>query len=172
MTDNVGIQLCNFENTYFAKENDTTVGFRTITGLPYLGCDYHDFSKPLGKIMFCSGIEEELLAVGKALREHELAEKFDFIRSERSLFEILPKGVNKGLAIKNLSEYLKVDIKNTVGIGDYDNDVAMLKTAGLGVAVANASPAALAAADVVTVSNEEHAIAKVIEDLDKLLLRG
>jgi len=42
----------------------------------------------------------------------------------------------------------------------------MLKTAGIGIAVANASPAAKAAADLVTVSNEENAIAKIIYDLE------
>ena len=42
----------------------------------------------------------------------------------------------------------------------------MLKAAGLGVAVANATPEAKAAADLVTVSNEEHAIAKIISDIE------
>jgi hydroxymethylpyrimidine pyrophosphatase-like HAD family hydrolase len=42
----------------------------------------------------------------------------------------------------------------------------MFRTAGLGIAVANACPAALEAADAVTVSNEEHAIARVISDLE------
>lgn len=51
-------------------------------------------------------------------------------------------------------------------IGDYNNDVAMLKRAGVGIAVSNASPAALKAADYVTVSNEDHAIARVISDLE------
>ena len=51
-------------------------------------------------------------------------------------------------------------------IGDYNNDIPMLIAAGVGIAVANACPAALAAADVVTVSNEEHALARVIADIE------
>ena len=92
--------------------------------------------------------------------------KFDFIRSERTLFEILPKGVDKSLSLKKISEHLKIDISHTVAIGDYDNDVAMIRAAGLGVAVSNASPSAIAAADLVTVSNDEHAIARVIFDIE------
>ena len=42
----------------------------------------------------------------------------------------------------------------------------MLRAAGLGITVANSSPLALAAADLVTVSNEEHAIADVIYGLE------
>ena len=161
----VGIQLCAFDKTYFAKENVTTARHRLITGIPNYTCDYRSFSEPIGKVMFCTDIEEEIRAVERELRGHSLAREFDFIRSERSLFEVLPKGVNKGLGLRKLAEYLGVDMKNTVAVGDYDNDAAMLKEAGLGVAVANASPAALAAADKVTVSNEEHALAKIISEL-------
>lgn len=164
---NVGLQICGFENTYFAKENDITIRFREITGLENIACDYKTFNLPIGKIIFCTGIEEEILLIEKLLKSHKLAHKFDFIRSERTLYEILPKGVNKALAFKNLANYLKVDFGKTIAIGDYDNDASMLKFAGLGVAVANASALAKESADLVTVSNEENAIAKIIYDLDK-----
>ena len=161
----VGIQLCCFNKTCFAKENDTTVRFRKTTGLPKVSCDYRDFHEPMGKILFCSDLEDELLAVKRALLESELSEKFDFIRSERSLFEILPKGANKGLALNKLSEYLEIGMAKTVAIGDYDNDASMLKAAGVGIAVSNASEKAKSAADIITVSNEENAIARVIYDI-------
>ncbi len=166
----VGIQLCGFDKTYFAKENSTTVRFRQITGLPNITCDYRSFDLPIAKIMFCTDIENEIIAVEKALREHKCADKFDFIRSERTLFEILPKGVNKGLSIEKLSEYLKIGISKIIAVGDYDNDVAMLRAAGCGIAVSNASRSAIDAADIVTVSNEEHAISKIIYDLEKGIL--
>ena len=168
---NVGIQLCCFDKTCFAKENSTTVRFREITGLPNIQCNYNSFHEPIGKVIFCTDVERELLAVEAALKSHEIADSFDYIRSERSLFEILPKGVNKGLALTKLAEHLRVDMAKTIAIGDYDNDASMLKAAGLGIAVANASKAALDAADVITVSNEEHAIAKVIYDLEAKRLK-
>ena len=162
----VGIELCAFYNTYFAKESSATVIHRARTSLPYIPCDYKGFDLPLGKIMFCSEDADEIQGVERELRSHPLAEKFDFIRSERTLFEILPKGVDKSLSLKKIAEYLGVDISHTVAIGDYDNDAAMLREAGVGVAVANASPMALSSADIVTVSNEEHAIARVIYDIE------
>ena len=117
-------------------------------------------------MLFGTEDEDEMAAISKTLREHPLADNFDFIRSERTLFEILPKGVHKGLALSKLVDHLGMDIGRTVAIGDYDNDVGMLGVARHGIAVANASPAAKAAADRLTVSNEDHAIAKVIYDIE------
>jgi Cof subfamily protein (haloacid dehalogenase superfamily) len=162
----IGIQVCCFDKTYFAEENEMTQKFRKRTGLPNLICNYRDVKEPIGKIIFSSEDSDELSAIEKVLISHPLADGFDFIRSERTLLEILPKGVTKGLALIKLSEYLNVDINSTIAIGDFDNDVAMLKTAKLGIAVSNASRAALDVADYVTVSNEENAIAAVIHDLE------
>ena len=162
----VGIQLCGLDKTYFAKENETMEIFRRRTGLPNCICDYRKADFIVAKIIFGSEKNEEILEIEKILRSHPLAERFDFVRSEKTLFEMLPKGINKGVALGKLVEYLGIDPKRTVAVGDYDNDVGMLKTAGIGVAVSNASESALKAADFVTVSNEEHAIASVIHDIE------
>ncbi len=163
----VGIQVCSFDNTYFSKENARMKSFRGETGLPNLVRHYLDVDEPIGKIIFGSDCEDELLMVERTLREHTLAPKFDFIRSERTLFEILPKGTHKGVALDKLIEYLCVEREKTVAIGDYNNDVGMLRAAGCGIAVANASAEAIAAADIVTVSNEQSAVARVIYDLEE-----
>lgn len=163
----VGIQVCCFDKTYFAKENEVMASFRKATNVPNVVCRYRDVDEPIGKILFGTDSEEEMQTLEKMLRSHPLADNFDFVRSERTLFEILPKGVHKGLALEKLVDYLGIDIKKSIGIGDYNNDVGMFKTAGLGIAVANASPMALAAADLVTVSNEEHAMARVIYDIER-----
>ena len=51
---------------------------------------------------------------------------------------------------------MNIDKKKTIAIGDYDNDIPMLRLAGLGIAVSNASENAKKVADLITVSNEEH----------------
>ena len=165
----VGIQTSTFGPIYFSRENEVLHHFRAVTGLPNLVRHWREVDEPLAKILFGIKTEEELFAVERALRAHPLASEFQFIRSETYLFEILPRGMHKGVALGKLMEHLGTDPALTVAIGDYDNDVGMLRTARLGVAVANASPAARAAADHVTVSNEEHAVARVIEDLPHLL---
>ena len=162
----VGIHVCTFEKTYFSKDNRAMEIFRQRTGLPNLVCPYREVKEPIAKILFGIDDEQELGDVMKTLREHPDAKNYDLVRSENWLFEILPKGVNKGLALSKLVEHLGVDPKRTVGIGDYNNDIGLFKSAAVGIAVSNACEEALEAADFVTVSNEEHAIAQVIYDIE------
>lgn len=161
----MGIQINTFYHTYFCKENLAMEYFRKITNLPNLTCHYKEVTEPIAKIVFGTLEEMEILQLQEALLSHPLADRFDFIRSEKSLFEILPKGIGKGTAIQKLVQHLKLDSRKTIAIGDYNNDISMFHAAGVGVAVSNACKEALSAADYITVSNEEHAIAKLIYDL-------
>ena len=165
---NVGHQINTFDKVYFSKENSIMERFRRVTGAPNYQRAYTDFdNEPVGKVIFGIETEEELLGVKQALAEHRLADQFDFIRSERTLYEILPKGVGKGLAIKGLVDYLGIDPERTIAVGDYNNDISMFKAAGISIAVNNAPPEAKAAARFMTVSNNEHAVARVIYDIEK-----
>ena len=167
----LGIQVNTFYKVYFCRENETMVNFRAVTNLPNLVCPYWEVPEAFAKIVFGSESPSDVAALEHLLRTHALADGFDFIQSEPTLFEILPKGVGKGVAITQLAKHLGVDPTHTVAIGDYNNDISMFEAAGLGVAVANASPDARAAADCITVSNEEHAIARVIADLERGVYR-
>lgn len=162
----VGIQVCSFYKTFFCKENEVTVNFRRLTGLSYLPGDYRNINEPKGKVLFCCAREEEILGVEAALRAHPLAENYSFVRSEKKLFEILPKGVNKGLSLAKLIDHLQLKDNKTIAIGDYNNDIGMFRAARYGIAVSNACQAAKDAADRITVSNEQHAIAQVIRDIE------
>lgn len=168
----LGIQVNTFHKTYFCRENKTMEDFRRATDLENLVCHYNDVKEPVAKIIFGSEREEDIKEIEKLLKSHPLACNFDFIRSEKTLYEILPKGIGKGVSVTKLCEHLKVDVKRSVAIGDYNNDISMFKAAGVGIAVSNACKEALEAADLVTVSNEDNAIAKVIYDIEKGLYKG
>lgn len=162
----IGIQVCTLERTYFCRENSAMERFRRLTGVPNLTADYRAVKEPVGKIMFGDENGENIERLQKILTSHPMAKDFGFIRSERTLFEILPKGISKGTVLEKMAQLLDIDMRKTVAVGDYNNDAAMLKAAGIGIAVANAVSEAKAAADRITVSNEEHAIARIIADLD------
>lgn len=168
----LGIQVNTFHKTYFCRENKTMEDFRRATDLENLVCHYNDVKEPVAKIIFGSEREEDIKAIEKLLKSHPLACNFDFIRSEKTLYEILPKGIGKGVSVTKLCEHLKVDVKRSVAIGDYDNDISMFKAAGVGIAVSNACKEALEAADLVTVTNEDNAIAKVIYDIERGFIRA
>ena len=57
-----------------------------------------------------------------------------------------------------------ISLDNTVAVGDNLNDLSMIKAAGVGVAVGNADKRLKDAADYVTVTNNECAVAEIIEE--------
>jgi Cof subfamily protein (haloacid dehalogenase superfamily) len=79
------------------------------------------------------------------------------------ILEVLPPGASKGTGLRRLLDELGIDPARVMAIGDGENDVEMLRLAGIGVAVGNAMPVAKAAADVVVGSNNDDGVAEAIE---------
>jgi Cof subfamily protein (haloacid dehalogenase superfamily) len=73
--------------------------------------------------------------------------------STDGIFDIMAAGVSKGEALCRLAADLRINPADIVAIGDNDNDESMLAAAGLGIAMANATPAALAASQIVTLAD-------------------
>ena len=162
----IGIQPNTDKRVYFSKDNSAMVRFREITGLENLCCPYKDIQEPILKVVFGHEEEEQIRLLAELLNAHPLSENFDFIRSEQTLYEILPKGASKGRLLLKLAELLGIEPSKTIAVGDFNNDVSMVRAAGLGFAVANAVDEVKAVADHITVSNNENAIATIIEGLD------
>lgn len=77
--------------------------------------------------------------------------------------EISALGVSKASGIKKVCECLQIDLKAVMAIGDGHNDLEMLQTVGLGVAMGNAADQVKAVADATTTSNEEDGVAQAIQ---------
>jgi hydroxymethylpyrimidine pyrophosphatase-like HAD family hydrolase len=82
--------------------------------------------------------------------------------------EVMAAGVAKEAALASLAAERGIAPGEVVAFGDQLTDAGMLAWAGLGVAVANAHPSALQAADEVTASNDEDGVALVLERLASL----
>jgi len=87
----------------------------------------------------------------------------NIFRSEPFFLELMPKGIDKASVLKRFISFLGIGRDEVICCGDGYNDLTMIEFAGLGVAMANAREEVLAAADYVTVSNDEDGIVKVIE---------
>jgi len=101
--------------------------------------------------------------IARIAEELQAVEGLTVTSSWNDNLELMPAGVGKGQALLELAARLSVPREQVMAIGDYDNDLDMLRFAGLGVAMANGSEAARAGADVVTLSNEEDGVAAAIE---------
>ncbi len=165
--EDIGYQVDTLEKVYFCKQNSATARFRRISNVPNLTADLKDIKEPMAKIIFSDEKEENIALVKELLDSHPRADEFDFIRSERTLYELIPKGISKATALVKLAQILHIEMDKTIAIGDYNNDITMLQTAKLGIAVANAREEVKAAADYITVSNENDAVARIIYELDE-----
>ena len=73
-----------------------------------------------------------------------------FLATNSIYLEIMPSGVSKASGLHDLCALMSKSMKNTVFIGDYYNDLELMREAGYAVAVANAPAEVKAAADHVT----------------------
>jgi hydroxymethylpyrimidine pyrophosphatase-like HAD family hydrolase len=88
-----------------------------------------------------------------------------WVRTHPAFYETLPRGASKGAALELLCARLGVAPADVVAFGDGENDLEMLRWAGLGVAMAHAPEALRRAAAQVTAGNDEDGVAVVLERL-------
>ncbi len=98
-----------------------------------------------------------------ALAKHVGIEGDITYSTNNGLVEIVPLGISKATGIQELARPRGITAAEVVAFGDMPNDVPMLGWAGLGVAMGNAHPDAVAAADEVTTTNAEDGVARVLE---------
>lgn len=79
-------------------------------------------------------------------------------------YTFLLKNTGKAAALCSLADRLNISMEQVAVFGDDQNDLEMIRSCGIGVAVANAIPAVLAAAGDVAFSNEEDGVARYIEE--------
>ena len=99
----------------------------------------------------------------------EIIEKYEITSSVPEYIEFVKKGIKKSEAIKFIMEKYQIKQEEVMAMGDGENDIEMLKFAGLGVAMENASEDVKKVANVVTTSNNEDGVANAIE---KYILKG
>ncbi len=70
--------------------------------------------------------------------------------------------VNKGVGLQKMAQLLDIPVAQTMAVGDTENDLAIIRAAGFGVAMGNATAAVKSAADYITTSNDEDGVAAAI----------
>lgn len=146
----------NRENEYAQAESRiNSMEIRQVENM----AEYVDFAVPK-YIMLDDG---DYLATVEPKVKAALGKNFSVYRSEPYFLEILPRGIDKAQSLERLLEVLGLTREAMIACGDGYNDLSMIQYAGLGVAMANAVPPVLEAADFVTKSNNEDGIAHVIE---------
>lgn len=136
---------------YEANGNDLTV--RVVESLV-------DFQEAPTKVLFCAELPDLAPLHAELMRDFE--GRIELAYSSHIYMEATAVGVDKGSAITDFCQANGLTVEQVIAFGDNGNDVTMLRTAGLGVAMANGIPEAHEAADVVTTSNDDEGIARVL----------
>lgn len=117
----------------------------------------------------CIGDPHMILDLKEDLQD-KFGSQFGFERSFSQCLEIHSKDSGKGACIKKLKELLGASC-TIIGVGDYENDISLIRNSDIGIAVANATDSVKEVADIITVSNDENAIAKIIYDIEKGIIK-
>ena len=105
-------------------------------------------------------VDDEVSDEYKRVIRDRLGSEFSVARSWKNGIEVFGASYEKGRSCRKIADMIGAD--TLICVGDYENDLSMIREADIGVAVANAIPEVLAAADRVTASAEEHGIAELI----------
>lgn len=121
----------------------------------------YDNRKRLDSVEFVS-IDRELREKLRYMIEKNIP-TFYVTSSSKNFVEIMDGAATKANGLNFICDLLDIPLENTAAAGNADNDVDMIVEAGLGVAVKNATPKCLNAADILVESNDNDGIAELIE---------
>ena len=161
-----GIAVSASDTAYASRMTDLIRNHFVIENIPEKILHHRQVTNPWRKAIFTQE-PERIDELKSAISKSEFYDRYDFSKSASTQYELLPKGVTKGLGLKMLAEFLNVDISKTIAVGDNENDIEMIRAAKIGVAVENATVELKKVADYITVDNNSDALFAVIDDLDK-----
>lgn len=85
------------------------------------------------------------------------------VYSEKTSLEISPFGIDKGVGLTKLCEYLNIPIQETIAVGDSYNDTEVLSACGLSVAMANARKEILSLCEEQVADNNHNGVKEAID---------
>lgn len=165
MFPSVCIELYPFSQSWAIHLNPRSERHFTNQGIVFnRAADPADAPRPWAKVML-GGSQPEIHAVQEYLADTHPG--IHFLPTDGEFLEMLKPGIDKGAALFKLARILGVTPENMYAVGDGYNDVEMLRAAAEAFAPANGDEYAKACADHIVASNDEDALAEVIDILGR-----
>ncbi|WP_287449392.1 Cof-type HAD-IIB family hydrolase [Sellimonas sp.] len=145
------------------KPNQYTKLESRINNMPILQTDHFtkDVDFPNNKFLI-SG-EPDVIELIQKETTHHFRGLLNIYCSEPFFLEIMPQNIDKAYSLLKLLSSIGLDADEMICCGDGYNDITMIETAGLGVAMQNAQPLVQEKADYITKSNDEDGVLHVIQ---------
>ena len=119
---------------------------------------------PIDKVFLdLRDLEEDAAATAMVTINRVFEDRATIYETTPGVVDITALDASKAAMAQQLARRMQIPAEQTMAIGDHDSDAALLRWAGMGVAMGNATPAAKAAADVITSSNLRDGAAEALE---------
>jgi Cof subfamily protein (haloacid dehalogenase superfamily) len=160
-TDKTIAMLEDFKNSphiwYWQKENaDTHKFIRHYKNTDEL---VHAVKDNALKILI---LEEDAVLL-QQMKQKMLRAGLSVVQPDTDSLEVIPADTDKGVALEFLARLYQIPMGNTMAIGNSENDIGLLKSAGISVAMGNSFEHVKGYADFVTADNEHDGVALAIE---------
>ena len=159
------LNFCLNDELYVAERNAWSNLYETRTGVPATPVgDLRELAGETPTKMLLIHTPEKLQPLLDSFQTN-YAKKLYVTQTQAEYIEFMNPEVTKGRALTALANQFNIPMDTVVAFGDSYNDESLLKTAGFGIAMANAVPPILACADHITATNDDDGVAKAIWEL-------
>lgn len=149
-------EVLNFYNAKDSIDNENEIKLIKFNNVD----EVLDKDVDVYKFLFIDEDRKKLNGLKSKLKD---IEGISICKSWENNLEVMDKDVSKGNSLRYLCNKLNISAEEVIAIGDNENDISMINYAGLGVAMANGVDKVKSVADIITSSNDEDGVAKVIE---------
>lgn len=159
-----GIEIFTPSDLWIVRENDIT---RQHLENEKIGCRFgsaEEIQEPWCKMLVAMKEQDELIAFTNSFCHEDVR----FVASSDRYWEMLPKNIDKGSGLTELSRITGYPLEHIAAIGDYDNDIEMLQVAGITAAPSNASEKIQKMVDFKAGHCRDGAVADFIEYLERM----
>lgn len=156
----IGVEIITANNLYVISENKYTEHHITSEHLTFKYEKLNNIKESFMKILFC-GEDAYLKYVEKFV--HNKFPCINTVRSGEYYYEIMPSNIDKSVGLEFLKQEFNLDKSKIFCIGDYYNDVEMLKYAKVKATTCDAFSDIKSMVDVVVGSSKDGAVADFIE---------
>lgn len=163
----VGMEIFKEEKIYLVNASEATDRHIAKEKLVPVCCEVESVPVGYQKIMLLAP-HERLLEVERWVLERPHY-RFDFVFPEPHYYEALDASINKAAGLRQLAAHLGIPMERVAAVGDYYNDIEMLRAAGTGACVAAAPADVKAVCDWVLCDVREGAIAEMVRRLEERL---
>ncbi|MDE6149917.1 MAG: Cof-type HAD-IIB family hydrolase [Ruminococcus sp.] len=158
----VGCEVLKLDGVYVPSYTEMEKIHCDICKVSPILCQVNDIKNNWYKVLF-TNVPEKLPKLIDYINKHNF-DDVDFVISAPQYFEMLPQNISKGSALKKMRDICGFEDYTFVAVGDYNNDIEMIKYADVGICPLNATEDVKNVADIVLdVTCEQNAISAVID---------